>query len=470
MKIGSVSNMTLTSEKVEGIMSRQKKYYVSGVTRSLAFRIMMLEKLYDAIQRCDKEITEALHKDLRKPPLEAYVTEIGFVLSSITHTIKHLEEWMAPEKVKTPIHFQPASSFIVKDPYGSALIIGPFNYPLQLLLDPLVGSIAGGNCTVLKPSEDSPHVATVVEKLIEQTFPAEYITVVQGAKEATQLLIHAPFDYVFFTGSVNVGKIVMRACAERLTPLTLELGGKSPAIVDSTADIRKAAEKIVWGKFMNTGQTCIAPDYVLADVSIYNQLLEEMKRAIMRFYGKDAQKSPDYGRIINSRHHRRLVDILQQDETYIVAGGRVDADDLYIEPTLLALPNWDQASMQEELFGPILPVLPYESLGVAIQQITALPKPLAAYFFTENDKAADHFIEALPFGGGCINDTISHVGNIHLPFGGVGLSGMNQYHGKASFETFTHSKSMLKKSTAVSLSVAYPPYKGKLPLVKRFIR
>ncbi|MDV6376882.1 aldehyde dehydrogenase [Sporosarcina sp. GW1-11] len=462
--------MGMTSNELEIIMNKQRKYYVSGVTRSIGFRIMMLQKLYDAIERHEKEISEALHKDLRKPPLEAYVTEIGFVLSSITHTMKHLDEWMTPEKVKTPIHLQPATSFIVKEPYGIALVIGPFNYPLQLLLDPLVGAIAAGNCAVLKPSEDAPYIASLVEKLIANTFPSEYVTVVQGGKEETQLLLKAPFDYVFFTGSANVGKIVMHACAERLTPLTLELGGKSPVVVDSTADIRKAAEKIVWGKFLNTGQTCIAPDYVLADVSIYNQLLEEMKKAIERFYGKDAQKSADYGRIINERQYQRLVDILEADEMYIVEGGRTDAEDLYIEPTLLALPDWDQASMQEEIFGPILPVLPYESLGLAIQQISKLPKSLAAYFFTENDKAADHFIENLPFGGGCINDTISHAGNIHLPFGGVGPSGMNQYHGKASFETFSHSKSIMKKSTAVTLSVGYPPYKGKLPLVKRFIR
>ncbi|WP_371682720.1 aldehyde dehydrogenase [Sporosarcina sp. PTS2304] len=462
--------MGMTGNELEIIMNKQKAYYVSGVTRSLAFRIMMLQKLYDAIEHYEKEITDALHKDLRKPPLETYVTEIGFVLSSITHTLKHLDEWMAPEKVKTPLHLQPATSMIIKQPYGIALVIGPFNYPLQLLLDPLVGAIAAGNCAVLKPSEDAPHIASVVEKLIDRTFPSDYVTVVQGGKEVTTTLLAAPFDYVFFTGSAAVGKVVMKACAERLTPLTLELGGKSPVIVDSTADIRKTAEKIVWGKFLNTGQTCIAPDYVLADVSIYDQLLDEMKKAIQRFYGKDAQKSPDYGRIINNRHYQRLANILEQDQLYIVDGGRVDAEDLYIEPTLLALPDWNQASMQEEIFGPILPILPYESLGLAIQQISALPKSLAAYFFTENEKAADHFIEALPFGGGCINDTISHAGNIHLPFGGIGPSGMNQYHGKASFETFSHSKSILKKSTAVTMSVSYPPYKGKLSFVKRFIR
>ncbi|WP_301107839.1 aldehyde dehydrogenase [Sporosarcina sp.] len=462
--------MSMTKNDLDIIMSKQKTYYVSGVTRSISFRKMMLQNLYNAIQRNEKKLMEALHKDLRKPSFEAYVTEIGFVLSSITHTMNQLEEWMAPEKAKTPIHLQPATSFVVKEPYGSVLVIAPFNYPFQLLIDPLVGSIAAGNCTVLKPSEDTPHTADAVEKMIADIFPSDYIHLVQGRKEETQLLLQAPFDYVFFTGSANVGKIVMKACAERLTPLTLELGGKSPAVVDHTADIKKAAEKIVWGKFLNNGQTCVAPDYVLADASIYNQLLEEMKKAIKRFYGKNAQKSVDYGRIVNERHFQRLANILEEDQSYIIEGGRTDAEDLYIEPTILGIPDWNRASMQEEIFGPILPLLAYDDLGVAIHQIGMQPKPLAAYFFTENDNAADHFIEALPFGGGCINDTISHVGNIHLPFGGVGPSGMNQYHGKASFDTFTHSKSMMKKSTSVTLPIGYPPYKGKLPLVKRVIR
>ncbi|WP_408020087.1 aldehyde dehydrogenase [Sporosarcina obsidiansis] len=462
--------MAITRNELEIIMNKQKTYYTSGVTRSISFRKMMLQILYDAIQKHEKEITEALHKDLRKHPFESYVTEVGFVLSTITHTMNQLEEWMTPEKVKTPLHLQPAASFIVKEPYGSVLVIAPFNYPFQLLLDPLVGSIAAGNCTVLKPSEDAPHTANIIERIIFSIFPPDYVYVVQGRKEETQLLLHAPFDYVFFTGSATVGKVVMKACAERLTPLTLELGGKSPAVVDPTADLRKAAERIVWGKFLNNGQTCVAPDYVVAHNSIYQQLLEECKRALARFYGKNPQKSADYGRIINERHFQRLANILEQDQSYIVEGGHLDPVDLYIAPTILALHNWDSASMKEEIFGPILPILEYENLGTSIQQICTMPKPLAAYFFTENEKAANYFIEALPFGGGCINDTISHVGNIYLPFGGVGPSGMNQYHGKASFDTFSHSKSMMKKNTSVTMPMGFPPYKGKLPLVKRFIR
>ena len=462
--------MGMTRQELEIIMGKQKRYYVSGVTRSISFRKMMLEKLRKAIQAHEKEILEALHEDLHKHPLEAYVSEVGFVLSSITHMIDHIDEWAAPEKVKTPIHLQPASSFIVKEPYGSALVIGPFNYPFQLLLDPLVGSIAAGNCTVLKPSEDASQTAAVVDKLIASAFPAEYISVVHGHKEETRLLLDAPFDYVFFTGSAKVGKIVMKACAERLTPLTLELGGKSPAVVDHTADIKKAAEKIVWGKYMNAGQTCVAPDYVLADVSVHDELIEEMKQAIRRFYGKDAQKSADYGRIIADRHFDRLAKILEEDQAYIVEGGHMDREERYIEPTILATSDWNSASMQDELFGPVLPVLPYDNLGLAIQQIGTLPKPLAAYFFTENEAAADHFIEALPFGGGCINDTISHVTSPRLPFGGIGSSGMGAYHGEKSFLTFSHKKSVMKKSTWLDIKAMYPPYKGKLKLLKKIMK
>lgn len=462
--------MYMSKEQLTTNMNKQKTYYVSGVTRSISFRKMMLKKLYSAIQQYEKEITEALRKDLRKPAFETYVTEIGFVLSSISHVLDQLEDWMEPEKVKTPIHLQPAQSFIVKEPYGSVLVIGPFNYPFQLVLDPLIGSIAAGNCTVLKPSEDAPHTADVIERIITEIYPPEFVFVVQGHKEETQMLLQAPFDYVFFTGSAAVGKIVMKACAERLTPLTLELGGKSPAVVDQTADIRKAAEKIVWGKFLNTGQTCVAPDYAVVHTSVYNRFIDECKRAIRKFYGKNIEKNDDYGRIINEKHYERLNGILESDAPFVVEGGKRNREDLFIEPTILAFNDWNRASMQEEIFGPILPVLPYENLGSVLQQISTMSKPLAAYFFTEHEQAADYFIEALPFGGGCINDTISHVGNIHLPFGGVGPSGMNQYHGKASFDTFSHAKSMLKKSTNITMPIGYPPYRGKLPLVKRVIR
>lgn len=461
--------MTLTNE-LTAIMNKQKHYFLSGVTRSYAFRCMMLDKLYNAVRKYEKEIADALQKDLGKHPFESYATETGFVLSSIAYMKENLADWMEPEKVKTPLHLQPASSYIIKEPYGSVLVIGPFNYPVQLLLDPLAGSIAAGNCTVLKPSEDTPAAAAVIKKIVSEIFPEEFVAVAEGGKETAERLLAAPFDYVFFTGSARVGKIVMEACAKQLIPLTLELGGKSPAVVDHTADLKKAAEKIVWGKFLNAGQTCVAPDYVLADHSVYGRLLEEIERVIKRFYGKNPQSSKDYGRIVNERHFSRLTGIIEQEQHYIAQGGNYEREELYIEPTVLALPHFKGASMEEELFGPILPVIPYNQLSDAVQQIRTLPKPLAAYIFTEDEGAADYFIASMPFGGGCVNDTVSHVGNIHLPFGGVGASGMNHYHGKASFETFSHTKSIMKKSTAVNLPVAYPPYKGKLPVVKKFLR
>lgn len=457
-------------KKVDSIIELQKSYYFSGVTRDINFRKEMLNRLKEAIQSREEEIFEALQKDLGKSPFESYVTEVGFVISSMNHMLKHLEEWMKPEDVKTPVHLQPAKSFIVREPYGSVLIIGPFNYPFQLVIEPLIGAIAGGNCAVVKPSEAAIHTAQIIEEILAAIYPPHYVTVVEGEKEETSALIHAPFDYIFFTGSVAVGKVVMKAAAERLTPVTLELGGKSPAIVDQTADLRKTAERIVWGKFVNNGQTCVAPDYVIAHESIVIKLIEEMKKVVHRFYGERVEENRDYGRIINKKHFERLVQLLEKEKHQICFGGSFDRESLFIEPTFLKDVNWESPSMENEIFGPILPVLTFSNLGEAIHRIRQNPKPLAAYMFTENEKAADYFMENLPFGGGCINDTVSHVGNIHLPFGGVGSSGINAYHGKYSFETFTHAKAMMKKSTKISASIGYPPYKNKLSVVKPIIR
>lgn len=462
--------MNFTAQDVESMIASQHAYYFSGQTRSFAFRKEMLLTLKDAIVANEAEITEALHKDLRKSPFESYVTEIGFVLSSISYMIKHLEGWMEDETVKTPVHLKPAKSFIVREPYGSVLIIGPFNYPFQLVMEPLVGAIAGGNCAIVKPSEVAAHTAHIIKKIVKETFSPDYIRVVEGEREETSALIHASFDYIFFTGSVAVGKVIMKAAAERLTPITLELGGKSPALVDQSANIKKAAERIVWGKFVNTGQTCVAPDYILVHDSVKEKLVKEMLTAIRKFYGKDVSKSPDYGRIISDKHFNRLVDIINKDCAHVISGGGSDRSDLFIEPTVLDTISWNSASMEEEIFGPILPVMTYENLGEAIQSIRKLPKPLAAYMFTENGQAADYFIENVQFGGGCINDTIAHVGNVNLPFGGVGSSGMSAYHGKASFDTFTHAKSMMKKSTSIPMTLAFPPYGNKLKIVKPLIR
>lgn len=458
------------AHNIESMITSQHNFYFSGKTKDVEFRIEMLNRLKEAIKSNEDKIHEALKKDLGKSPFEAYVTEVGFVLSSISFMINNLEEWMKPEHVKTPAHLQPAKSFILREPYGSVLIIGPFNYPFQLVMDPLVGAIAAGNCAIVKPSEMAIHTAAVVRDLLTETFPAEYVQIVEGGIDETTALIHAPFDYIFFTGSAAVGKVVMKAAAERLVPVTLELGGKSPAIVDQTANIKIAAERIVWGKFVNNGQTCVAPDYILVHEKIKKKLLKEISNSILDFYGEDSAKSEDYGRIVNEKHFDRLNKMLKEEKNQIIFGGKTDRNDLYISPTLLDNVSWNSPSMEDEIFGPILPVITYQNLGDAIHRIRQLPKPLAAYLFSENEKAQDYFLENLPFGGGCINDTVSHVGNIHLPFGGVGTSGMNAYHGKASFDLFTHSKSIMKKSTKLSVRLGFPPYGKKLSIIKPIIR
>ena len=462
--------MNFTNEDVESMIALQHEFYFTGVTKSPEFRKEMLTKLRNAIVDNEDTITEALEKDLGKSAFEAYVTEIGFVLSSITQMLKNVDAWMKPESAKTPIYLQPAKSFVVREPYGSVLIIGPFNYPFQLVIEPLVGAIVGGNCAIVKPSEFATNTVKILNKIITETFPPEYIRVVEGEREETSALIHAPFDYIFFTGSVAVGKVVMKAAAERLTPVTLELGGKSPTIVDQSANLANAAERIVWGKFLNTGQTCVAPDYLLVHHSVKVEFIDRLIETIQRFYGENPSLSKDYGRIINERQFDRLAGVIEKEWPQIIHGGDFNRSSLYIEPTILDRITWESRSMEEEIFGPILPIIEYDNLADAIHGIRQLPKPLAAYMFTENEEAANYFIESLPFGGGCINDTVSHVGNTNLPFGGVGSSGMNAYHGKASFDVFTHAKAIMQRSTKIPMRLALPPYTNKLKLVKPLIR
>lgn len=461
--------LKFTEEVIHAMIEAQKGFYFAGETRSTEFRKEMLMKLYAEIEKREQDILKALHKDLGKSAFESYTTEIGFVLSSIAYMVKHVDEWMKPEKVKTPLHLQPAKSFITREPYGSVLVIGPFNYPFQLVMEPLIGALVAGNCAIVKPSEFAVETSAIIKRIIEAVFPANYVSVVEGEREETSLLIHAPFDYIFFTGSVGVGKVVMKAAAERLTPITLELGGKSPAIVDQTANLQHAAERIVWGKFLNAGQTCVAPDYLVVHASVKDSLIREMLAVLKRFYGRNVEESEDYGRLIHHRHFDRLQEMLVQEASKIIVGGQSNRATLYMEPTLIAA-NWDSSLMEDEIFGPILPILVYENLDEVLHQIRQNPKPLAAYFFTENDRAEAYFIENLPFGGGCINDTVTHVGNIHLPFGGVGNSGMNAYHGKASFDLFTHAKSVMKRSTKIPMKVVLPPYGNKLKVIKNLLK
>ncbi|MGK7378589.1 aldehyde dehydrogenase [Planococcus sp. 1R117A] len=462
--------MEVTSASVEKIIEEQQAFFYTGATRGASFRKAQLQRLKQAIAKYEKDITQALKKDLGKSEFEAYTTEVGFVLDSIGFMTKNLGEWMEPEQVKTPLHFQPAKSFVLREPYGSVLIIGPFNYPFQLIMEPLIGAIIGGNCAVVKPSETTPNVTRVVRQLIEETFPSYYIQVVEGEREEVTALIHAPFDYIFFTGSVNVGKVIMKAASERLTPITLELGGKSPAIVDQTANLDLAAKRIAWGKLMNNGQTCVAPDYVCVHESVKDEFMKKLLKTIRSFYGKNAQQSPDYSRIVSLQHFDRLAAIIEKESAHIVSGGKMDRDERYIEPVVLDNIQWTSPSMEDELFGPILPVITYSDLPALLRQIRKMPKPLSAYMFSENERAINFFLEELPFGGGCINDTVSHVGSPYLPFGGIGTSGINSYHGKASFETFTHAKSILKKSTKLSTNILFPPYGKRVKLVRTVLK
>ncbi|MBM7607887.1 aldehyde dehydrogenase (NAD+) [Lysinibacillus composti] len=459
-----------THDDVEQMIEEQKALYYSGVTKDISFRKSQLQKLKLSIKKYEKEVLHALKVDLNKSEFEAYANEVGFVLDSIQYMLKNIDEWAEPVPVKTPIQFQPAKSFIVHDPYGVVLIIGPFNYPFQLVMEPLIGAIIGGNTAIVKPSESSVETCKIVKKIIEETFESNYVRVVEGEKEEVTALIHAPFDYIFFTGSVAVGKIVMRAASERLTPITLELGGKSPAIVDHTANIDVAVKRIAWGKFNNNGQTCVAPDYCLVHASVYDEFVTKLKLVIKDFFGEDAMNSEDYGRIINDRQFNRLVSILQLEKQNISYGGKVDPKSRYIEPTIVEGVNWSSPVMEDEIFGPILPILTFEHLGKAFNEIRKKPKPLAAYFFSEHEKAIDYFLQELSFGGGCVNDTVIQCGNPYLPFGGVGPSGMNAYHGKASFDTFTHSKSIMKRSSKFSNNILFPPYKQKVKLVRKIIK
>ncbi|HDJ6735766.1 TPA: aldehyde dehydrogenase, partial [Staphylococcus aureus] len=447
-----------------------KAFFNTQQTKDISFRKEQLKKLSKAIKSYESDILEALYTDLGKNKVEAYATEIGITLKSIKNARKELKNWTKTKNVDTPLYLFPTKSYIKKEPYGTVLIIAPFNYPFQLVFEPLIGAIAAGNTAIIKPSELTPNVARVIKRLINETFDANYIEVIEGGIEETQTLIHLPFDYVFFTGSENVGKIVYQAASENLVPVTLEMGGKSPVIVDETANIKVASERICFGKFTNAGQTCVAPDYILVHESVKDDLITALSKTLREFYGQNIQQSPDYGRIVNLKHYHRLTSLLNSAQMNIVFGGHSDEDERYIEPTLLDHVTNDSAIMQEEIFGPILPILTYQSLDEAIAFIHQRPKPLSLYLFSEDENATQRVINELSFGGGAINDTLMHLANPKLPFGGVGASGMGRYHGKYSFDTFTHEKSYIFKSTRLESGVHLPPYKGKFKYIKAFFK
>ncbi|HDD2619389.1 TPA: aldehyde dehydrogenase [Staphylococcus aureus] len=447
-----------------------KAFFNTQQTKDISFRKEQLKKLSKAIKSYESDILEALYTDLGKNKVEAYATEIGITLKSIKNARKELKNWTKTKNVDTPLYLFPTKSYIKKEPYGTVLIIAPFNYPFQLVFEPLIGAIAAGNTAIIKPSELTPNVARVIKRLINETFDANYIEVIEGGIEETQTLIHLPFDYVFFTGSENVGKIVYQAASENLVPVTLEMGGKSPVIVDETANIKVASERICFGKFTNAGQTCVAPDYILVHESVKDDLITALSKTLREFYGQNIQQSPDYGRIVNLKHYHRLTSLLNSEQMNIVFGGHSDEDERYIEPTLLDHVTSDSAIMQEEIFGPILPILTYQSLDEAIAFIHQRPKPLSLYLFSEDENATQRVINELSFGGGAINDTLMHLANPKLPFGGVGASGTGRYHGKYSFDTFTHEKSYIFKSTRLESGVHLPPYKGKFKYIKAFFK
>jgi len=450
------------------LIRHQRAYFHTGATRPPGYRRTQLHKLHDALVTHEPALFAALHADLGKSAYEAYTSELGLLLSEIRHALRCLPAWMRPQGRRTPLLAWPARGFVQPEPYGVALIMGPWNYPLQLLLLPLVGAVAAGNCIVLKPSEFAPHTAAAIAKLIGLTFPEEYIAVVQGEREVAEGLLRERFDCIFFTGSTNVGRAVMTAAARHLTPVTLELGGKCSCLVCADAPPDIAARRIAWGKFMNAGQTCVAPDFALVDRRLHSALVAALKRAIHQFYGDDPQKSADYGRIINRKHLDRLTGYLSSGQ--IAHGGQHEAGDLYLAPTIMTGAAMDAPVMQEEIFGPILPVLEFDKLDDALAMLRDRPTPLALYLFTKDRATQERVLAATRSGGVCLNDTVTHMIGKDLPFGGLDDSGLGAYHGQASFDCFTHRRSVLYRSLAFDPRLRYPPPRISLATLKRAYR
>jgi len=450
---------------MEELIKKQKQYFATDKTRNLYFRINTLIKLKRAIIDNEKIIAEALKKDLGKSPTESYITEIGVILEEIKFTLKNIKAWVKPEKVKTPLTQFKAHSYIYSEPYGLSLIIGTWNYPFLLCFSPLIGAVVAGNCAIVKPSEVSPNCSEVISKIIEEVFDEGHVKSIEGGVETATELLNQKFDYIFYTGSVNVGKIVMQAASKNLTPLTLELGGKSPCVVDNDIDIDVTARRIVWGKFLNAGQTCIAPDYLYVHKKVKKELIEKIRESIKEFFSDNPKESPDYPRIVTERHLNRLLNLMNNGK--VVIGGESDKEDLYISPTVIDEINWNDPVMQEEIFGPILPVMEYDKLDEVIDIINSHPKPLALYLFSNNKEKQQRVIDRTSSGGVCINAPIYHQVSSFLPFGGVGDSGMGGYHGKFSFDTFSHKKAVVIKSFFPDLKMMYPPYKGKLKILRK---
>ena len=456
----------MTKKEINDIVVKQKKYFQTGATLSVNTRISGLRRLYTAISQNEERIHDALRKDLGKSGFESYMCETGLVLEEISYMLKHIRRFSREKRVHTPLSQFHSRSYKKPSPYGVTLIMSPWNYPFMLTLSPLVDALAAGNTAVVKPSACSPHTSNVIQHILSKCFDPQYVAVVTGGRAENTFLLREHFDYIFFTGSQSVGKEVMRNAAEHLTPVTLELGGKSPCIVDQTADIKLAARRIVFGKYLNCGQTCVAPDYVYCHRSVKDRLIKEVQTQIQKQYGKEPLQNPDYGKIINEKHFDRILGLI--DEKKIVQGGKADRKTLQIEPTVLDNVSFSDGVMQEEIFGPLMPVLTYDSLEEVIRTINSMPHPLALYFFTSDKSAAKEVTSRCGFGGGCINDTIIHLATTEMGFGGFGESGMGAYHGKTGFDTFTHYKSIVDKKTWLDLPMRYQPYQKLHEKMVRF--
>jgi len=454
--------------KIEDIVQKQQSYFFTGVTKVVSYRMNALMKLKETIVAKEDMIVDALKKDLNKSEFESYMTEIGMVLDEIRFLMKHTPSWAKNKYCKTPLAQFAARSFVVSEPYGVVLIMSPWNYPFQLSIEPLVGAIAAGNCAILKPSAYAPHISEVIADIIAKCFPPEYITVIQGGRQENQELLEQKFNYIFFTGGVEVGKLVMEKAARHLTPVSLELGGKSPCIIDKTANLKLAAKRLAFGKYLNSGQTCVAPDYLFVHKDVKDKVVTYLKEYITAFFGAEPLENPDYPKIINEKHYQRIMGLIEGENILVGGTGKNNSQ---IAPTILDNITPQSKVMQEEIFGPILPILTFERIEEVISYVSSQPQPLAIYLFTTDRRMEKHIVNTISFGGGCINDTIIHLATSHMGFGGVGQSGMGSYHGKLSFDTFSHKKSIVKKANWIDLPMRYQPYtKGKEKLVRMFLK
>ncbi len=452
----TLENQVYTEFDAAALVNKQRQFFNTGKTKDIEFRIEQLKKLRQVISDNQQEIMDALKKDLNKSPMEAYGTEVGFLLADIKHTLKTIRSLAKPRKVKTPLFHQLGSSWIQPEPYGVTYVVAPWNYPFQLAIAPAIGALAAGNTCIIRPSRMSENTARVMERIINSNFDESYLKVVLSDIRQSNELLEQKFDYIFFTGSPDVGRQIYAAASKHLTPVTLELGGKSPCFVDETFNTNWGIKRIVWGKFTNTGQTCVAPDYVLVDKKVKQKFVDLFIKTTKEFFGEDPQKSPDLGRIINEKHFLRLTKLLEKGN--ILMGGKTDINDLYIAPTLIDGVTADDPVMQGEIFGPILPIIEYEKLDDAIRFVNSRNKPLALYIFSEDKMYQERILNETSSGNASINECLMHVGQFELPFGGVGESGMGAYHGDVSFETFSHMKGILKKSTLSDFKQRFPPY------------